>query len=97
MELPEAAVANAMLGRSVLPPSKSLSPELSILGSASAPFGCCAIDLHSKCQAQLLLTNSQLPLGKESVHAVNVSHQFRVPKGEINHVSLGGSSCQDLY
>lgn len=44
----------------------------------------------------LLLTNIQLPLSKESVHAVNVSHQFWVPKGEIDHVAFSCSSCQDL-
>lgn len=49
-------------------------------------------------QQQLIhFSNSKFPFSKESVHAVNVSHQFWVPKGEINHISLSCSSCQYLY
>lgn len=64
---------------------------------ASVPTEWCTIHLDTKCQEYLLLTNSEFPFSKENVHAVNVSHQFWVPKGEINHISLSCSSCQYLY
>lgn len=65
--------------------------------SGCVPPGWCIIHLDTKCQDYFLLTNSQFPFSKESMHAVNVSHQFWVPKGEINHISLSHSSCQYLY
>lgn len=42
----------------------------------SAPPERCTIHLDTKCQDCSLLTNGQFPFSKESVHAVNVSHQF---------------------
>lgn len=42
------------------------------------------------------LTNTDVPLGEEGVHLVDICHELAVTKGEISDVSARLSSCQHL-
>lgn len=42
------------------------------------------------------LTNTDIPLGEEGVHVVDICHELVVTKGEIGDVSARLSSCQHL-